>query len=258
VTRAAVYGSQTWRNWKHDHHWSSTGDPLGAGNTALIGALGGRSAVLAFYDTRVGVTPSGATITAWNDVSGVGTYGPAMALSGTAPGWDSTNLLITCNANTGFLQTATSSLFDLSTAKTLVVVGTAAVGSGAALVDINDGSNARGMLITPANTTAFWAEWFPGSTLKSSTVTNSSRRIVFAALSGTTGFVEAPTVAQQTTTITAGASGSNHLRVLPLNSANTNTAISVRAVLVLAGLYTTAQRDTLKNWATTYHSAVLA
>jgi hypothetical protein len=53
------------------------------------------------------------------------------------------------------------------------------------------------------------------------------------------------------------AAGSNLIALGAATGGGSAIAIRFRAILIFAGLYTTAQRDALKTWATTYHGVTL-
>lgn len=89
----------------------------------LIAALGGDTHVLGFYDVRGGVHVTAGVVFQWDDIRGSSGFGPSLVATGTArPAWDATNLLITGDGVTNNLSVA-STLWDLSTAKSIGYVG---------------------------------------------------------------------------------------------------------------------------------------
>ena len=260
MTRAAVYGSAAWRTWKHDHHWATTGapaDPLGAGNTALVAALGGNSAVLAFYDVRKNVIAT-TTVSEWDDCRGPSGFGPSL-IQGTGssqPRWDSTNLLISSAGGAETMVTSSVSQFNVGSGLTLCVIGTYAAGaSGGRLCTISTSSE----LSVDSNGTSSICANASGGLASSGVAFSSTRRIMFAAnaTSTPTSIAEVPGHAQVATGTATPTAGNNKLSIFKNAGAPSPTG-SLRAVFVLAGVYSTAQRDAIKTWATTYHAAVLA
>lgn len=268
MTRAAVYGSPAWRRWKHDHHWATTppaGDPFGAGNTALITSLGGNSAVLGFYDTRKNVTAT-TTVSEWDDVRGSSGFGPSLiGTSGHQPTWDSANQVITTDGSTVWLASSPVALFANSgVGLTLVYVGTVPSASGtlAYATTVFDSASINAGVGVATSTTNVICARFRAGTANSTVASGATRRLVFAAKeSGTAGEVEVPTNAQVRVFGSAATSANCQVTVGGIFPSGTTVsgglAISVRAILVLAGLYTTAQRDALKTWVTTYHNVTL-
>jgi len=268
VTRAAVYGSHTWRNWKHDHHWASAlADPLGAGNTALIGALG--VTPLVFRDVRVNLTVSGGKVSRLADVKGDGTYGQAFVQStGTLqPAWDGTT--INCNGTTWLTSATATTGVDLSTQLTIVDVvdaSTNITGRAGAQLGPSNGIVAPYILFNVQGATAFYAaQDSAGSATRvastAATGTGNIRLAIYTInVAGTAAItVEVPGVAKVTgSSNTALASGNQLDSIGASTSGTAPTAIRFRARLIWAGGYTTAQRDTLKTWAQIYHGAVMA
>jgi len=268
VTRAAVYGSAAWRAWKHDHHWATTppsGDPLGAGNTALLSNLA--VTPLAFYDVRKNLTLNGSNVSSLGDVSGAGTYGPALvqATSGNQPPWDGTTINFSGGAGGDYLLAgSTVAGLDLSTHLTMVLVAdiqSTTTGAFAAVVGAAAAGNPQWRIDTLTGPVIGVNDQ---STSKASTVAPGSGNIrliisnVNVVATGSVGIEIPNTAFVFSGSSTAMAAGNQFIAIGAATSGSAPCALRLRAFLAWAGTYTTAQRDTLKTWATTYHSAVLA
>src|SRR6185312_15810415 len=149
VTRVAAYGSYAWRNWKQNHHWTTSGapaDPLGAGNTQLLSNLA--VTPKAFYDVRKNITQASGAVSSLADVSGAGTYGPALvqATPANQPTWDGTTINFDglASPNSDFLlSTSAIAGLDLSTQLTVaLVLDLQAAGSAVVPLQIGAAANA--------------------------------------------------------------------------------------------------------------------
>lgn len=262
MTRAAPYGSAAWRAWKHDHHWASTGtvDPLGAGNTKLLSDLG--VTPLSFWDVRRNLTVSGGTASSLADVKGDGTYGPALvqATGAKQPAWDGTTL--TFDGVAQYLVSASAiSGVDLSAEMTIAIVEDAETSSGKVAWQISDATD------TPywrrITTTVFRCVTSAdtnGGISAAATGTGNLRLVLSTINAAAVNVsVEVPTTAK--VVHTSGVAMTSGNRSFSIGGEPDGLALAplrFRAALIWAGGYTTAQRDTLKTWATTYHGAVLA
>lgn len=265
-TRAAPYGSPEWRAWKHQHHWapvSTAVDPLGAGNTALIAALG--VTPLGFWDVRKNMTLNGGNVSQLADVSGAGTYGPALAQANATvqPAWDGTVINTTGSGTSGggtdWMQT--TGAFDLSTALTFVLVADQAGLVGKVAADISTSADATNFRYIVGSGSLFHVSSSgngTGATSTAQTGTGNIRLAIATLATNGTVTIEVPTTAQATHAGTAIASGSAAFTLGATFAGTAGLATRFRAALIWAGSYTTAQRDTLKTYATIYHGAVLA
>lgn len=241
---------------------STPADPLPAGNTALISGLGGNSRVLGFYDARAGIVNAGAALTSWSDCRGAG-FGPIID-TGTA-GWDSVNQLVTFNGSTQHKYSATSSLFDLSTPKSLVLIGALKTGTFTThgtlinagetrfLRAANDGSNnLRAELGTSVSTGS------SGSGVAAST----TRRALLVGYNATPQIrAHVPNRAASTVSH-SGTIASESFRII-LGARNTagsqRGACDLRAVLVLDGYFdNTTDSPLIETYGETYHSVTAA
>lgn len=164
-------------------------------------------------------------------------------------------LTATFNSSTSGTLVSASALpaFDPS-ANSLAYVGTATAGSYVCAI----GSATQILDIGAINTADFWAGVNGITRSADSGVTNSTRRLVLAKMVGTTLNVEAPTHIAVAAASGAPTSVSGTI-TFGFNVGSTTASTGVaRALLVLAGAYTTGQRDTLAAWAVASHSAVLA
>lgn len=269
MTRAAPYGSAAWRAWKHDHHWGSTAtvDPLGAGNTTLISALG--VTPFAFYDRRKNLALSGSNVTSLKDVKGDGTYGPTLAppLTTNQPTWDGSQINFSggVSPNNQYLVTAsTLSALDLSTQLTFAFVGTLSGTGGKAMFSAGNSAFTAPFIFCLSPTTGATLQTSDGATGKALSAAVSTTQAVL--LIGTVNVagtalctIEIPGSAKVTGTgtPTALASAALLLAIGAETNGVANAGIAFRAFLAWSGGYTTGQRDTLKTWATTYHGVTL-
>lgn len=242
-------------------------DPLGAGNTALIAALG--VTPLGFWDVRKNLTSAAGAVSSLADVSGAGTYGPALvqATGAKQPAWDGTT--INFDGVSQYLLSATTVTgLDLSTPLTSVLIA-----------DVQSTTNARIAAVIGA-AAAGAPNWrVPGvvtgpllnttgdkSNSKTSTTAPGTGEIlaIFCRINVHAGTavveIEVPPAAIGSSGSGSGAEASgNQLAALgALTSGVSPCALRFRAWLAWAGGYTAGQRDTVKTWAQTYHGAVVA
>lgn len=239
-------------------------DPLGAGNTALITALGGNAAVLAFYDARVGVTLASGKVSAWADVRGAG-FGPSLvqATPANQPAYDGANITVD-GVSTCLISGATAAMFNLvGVAMTLVVVGSINTASGS-VAGIGDGATTDMLLVRGVSSKIFGVGG-NNSGVTTTVATGAAIRISLVAKNGTTSLsIEVPNQAKASTVVSAASGGDAYLAVggRP-NTGGTVTAFgagSIQAVLALAGVYSSGQAAAIEAWAENplYHSAVAA
>lgn len=274
MTRSLVYGSAEWRRWKHHHHWATgaqPADPLGAGNTALISALGGNSVVLGFWDTRqaASITLSGSSVATWADVRGSSGFGPTLApaFSGQKPAWDATNLVINFTASSSHnLENASVSGWSLATGLSVaLVLGSATAVIAGVFAEVAAASPSSLRLTTSNPSTNYVVtSRDTASTLSTAPTTSvfgtaTTRRLLLGSTAGSGGVftAEAPTATAKTGTNTGTFGATGQFNLGRTASAGSFVDMSLRAVVVLAGAYTTAQRDALKTWSITYHGATL-
>ena len=277
MTRAAVYGSHTWRNWKHDHHWATVpSDPLGAGNTALLANLTALGVTtLAFYDVRQAssLTLSGATVTGWDDVRGSSGFGPHLDGTGHAPAWDAINLIISNAVSTQFLHSAAVSTFDMTTngGLTLCIIGSVAMTAADYGYSIADSSSAHRLIAALNSATTngkIQGKYDGGGTIGSTTVASDGTiRTIFLTSKSASSHraIGIPNAAIVNPPDVTPAVGNNALTIFGFWNAGTNTGCKIRAALVLAGdlgvgsgtSYTTPM-TTIDTWAATYHGRVAA
>jgi len=267
VTRVAAYGSYAWRNWKQNHHWTTSGapaDPLGAGNTQLLSDLAVTPKV--FHDVRKSLALSGSTPTALGDVSGVGTYGPSLTVSGSGMTWDGTTLKTN---GTGYLLSASAVTgLDLSTQITIALIADIGDKAGGAVpLQIGAAANAAPWLrLNNASGTGVPItinSSSHGAGTASTAVTGTGNiRLIIGTINvvGTDAqSIEVPATAKVSgTTATALASGNQLVAIGATTSGTSNANLRFRALIAWAGGYTTAQKNTLITYAQTYHSMVLA
>lgn len=236
----------------------SAKDPLGAGNTTLISALAVTPVV--FYDVRKNLTLSGSNVTSLKDVSGAGTYGPILNGNST-PTWDGT--LINTNGTSYLLSASTATGLDLSLGVTVVIVcsTTAAVGKVYWAIGAAAGATPYVRGITKTGPVYGFTSDTNGTGDVSTVSATSTVRLCIHTTNGAhTLTTEIPSTTTVTNTVgTTSEAAGNQLICLGATTAGTaGGPIGFRALVAWQGTYTTAQRDTLKTWAQTYHGAVFA
>lgn len=242
-------------------------DPLPAGDTQLITDLGGDSQVLAFYDTRQGVTVDTGKVSQWDDVRGAVGYAPslAQATAGNRPSWDAVNETITTvgdGVTVNTLATAADATFSLSgAARALVLIASVShPGTGnlyAAMVQ--DGAFGRYLGIRAEESNADIAGITTQGNLFPSVAGSTTRRIIIVAQNSSTGSsIEIPNDTKESGTGSAPGAGNNILTVGAHSGSGAGAVLTVRAVLWLAFEPSAGQVTTLKTYATTHHGAVLA
>lgn len=236
---------------------------------ALIEALGGDGVVLGFYVTTNGETGAAddsvivnaGVVDEWWDYRGETGFGPKLVGTGTArPAWDAANTEIEFDGVDDYLITAVSSVFDLSTAKTLVYVGDSKSGDGC-MVSITDPTIiARAMLLYGQSGNIKAQFQNPQENIDSTVAVGTTRHVMFAAKNAsTTGFVEVPNVAQATSAITAKGAGDNRMIVAKYDDDSGGAyAVVVKAVMVLDGAYTVGQKTLIRDAAIATLGAVAA
>ena len=230
--------------------------PIRSDVASLVSALGGNTAVSAIYDIRLGVTAPSGKIVQWDDARGSTGFGPSLLPFSTSPGpaYDSVALTATFSSAGGSLTSAsTFAAFDPSL-NSIAYIGTVSgsgwmCGIGSATQNLNILANASADFQAGVNGTVRTVD---------SGVTNSTRRVAFASLVAGAGTVEVP----NHIAVSAGAGAPTTVSGNVTFGGATGTTIGAtgvaRCLLVFAGEYSTAQRDTLKAWAVSSHGAVLA
>ena len=242
-------------------------DPLGAGNTALIAALGGNAAVLGFYDRRKNVTVSAGTLVQVDDVRGASGFGPSLIGTGHAPTWNASAQTASNTANTMYLQTAASAKFDVSVPLTLITVQSVPTTSADFVCAVTDGSTNTRVLGVAGPSAGFIRMLKSGSSSVLSTVAGGAAvRLTMVPMSSSAyGIAVANTALVHTLASGLGAAGNNVLTVFGSNAASTDTGSVWCATLVVAGdlgvgtgtAYTAAMTATA-TWAAANHNAVMA
>ena len=245
-------------------------DPLGAGNTALIAALGGNSAVLGFWDVRQtsSLTLSGSSVASWSDVRGSSGFGPTLApaFAGQKPAWDAVNLLINFTAASSHnLENASVSGWSLATGLSVVLVlGSATAVTSGVFAEVGAAVTSLRLLTSSPSTSFVVTSRDTASALSTTATTGvfgtaTTRRLLLGSTAGSGGVftAEAPTATAKTGTNTGTFSATGTFNLGRTASAASFVDMSLRAVIVLVGAYTTGQRDLLKTWATTYHGVTL-
>lgn len=244
-----------------------TADPLGAGNTPLLAALG--VTPLVFRDVRRNLTVAGGVVSSLADVKGDGTYGPAWVQpTGTKqPTWDGTT--INCDGVDDFLVSAAATPgVDLSLPLTfvdVVIAPTNVAGKAGAEIGPSGGIVAPYVLFDVQGTTAFFAAQnsASGGTRVASTAatgTGDVRLVIYTINVAGAGIltVEVPSTAKVTGSLGGVlAAGAQFDSIGASTSGSAPTAMHFRARLIWSGGYTPAQRDVLAAYAVARHNAVL-
>lgn len=225
--------------------------------------VGGDAAMLAFYSVQYGVTQASGVVSKWADARGAG-YGPDLTASGMQqPAWDATNLLITFDGVTNCLASALSALFDLSTAKAVVFVGSVPT-DGRYVGGIARGAGSPPWLLLLGHTGAVASAYYGAGALvfnNSVVGVSSTRRVAVASKDAAiTGNVDVPNQARVTGNADAAGAGNNTLTIGDLYpGAGSGSATVFRSALVLNHVPSTpSELAAIATWATTYHTAVLA
>lgn len=249
---------------------ATVADPLGQGNTALLGPSGLNLTPLGFWDVRQNLTASGGTVSSLADVKGDGTYGPALvqATQANQPAWDGT----TINFNGGVsAQTLVSA--SVVTGADVSLPLTAAI-----VIDVSETTVGRvaATIQAAAGAAPFWRIPFVTTGPVYGSIGDKSGTIASTAATGTGKIllvmmtvnvhagtavheIEVPTLAKVNGSSSTGSEAAgNQFVCLGNATGSANGAASrFRALLIWSGGYTTGQRDTLKTWAQTFHGAVL-
>lgn len=227
----------------------------------LVTALGGDASVAAIYDTRYGVTTA-TGVSQWADARGSSGFGPSMvqATGANQPTWDGALLTMTSDGVSKQLISALSPKFDISGAVTLVYVGSFVSGNGICCL--------RNDVTTPlmkiTNTSAIAGTVFgsAGSDLTSTVSVSTTRRvtIVRKGAGANTNTTQVPNIAQQGPgNGSVCAAGDRAVAVGSSAAAAAEFGVGTwRAVIVINHATSGAEDTAIKNWAVTYHAAVLA
>lgn len=246
------------------------GPVMPAGNATLHADLGGNSVVLAHYDSRNNVTESGGVASAWGDTRGAG-FGPDLTASGTERPAYASELLTFDNVD-DYMATAASPLLDASPALSLIVIGASKLGDGAEqeyVATITESlSTVRLVSIRQNASDTLDAVFGPSSgftvvnindDVPAALAASTNRRLLMVSKSATTA-LETRVADSPVTGGTASASqaaGDNVLTVGRLFAGAAQwSAIDLRVVMVLNRAFTVSDYNTIRTYASTYHSTV--
>jgi len=243
------------RRWWYD----TTTDPLGAGNTKLLADLGVTPRF--FYDRRKNVTSSAGALTAWGDVTGAGTYGAAITPSVGAPAYNGT--YISTDGASSQMRMSTGGL-DLTQPWTVALVaapGTTRVSVGVVMC-VGSGFSANQFMACQSNDGGFIGATAnaTGAVSAVAPATHTVRLILSTLNVVSTGnvTVEVPGTALAASSTGVALTGTQGVIFGASNAPGAWAQCDYYGLLVWPGGYTAAQRDTLKTWATTFHSAAIA
>jgi len=236
-------------------HRRRRGDPLGAGNTKLLSALGITPTF--FYDRRKSVTSSAGALTAWSDVTGVGTYGGAIVPRVGAPTYNGS--YIATDGATSQMQISVGGI-DISQPWTMALVaapGTTRVSVGV-VVCAGSGFSANQFMACQSNVGGFIGA-AAHSTQAASPVapaTHTVRLILSTVNVASAGnvTVEIPGTGLATSTAGVALTGGQGIVLGASNAPGSFAQCDYYALLMWPGGYTAAQRDTLVAWSQDYHN----
>jgi len=240
-------------------------DPLGAGNTALVSALGGSSQVIGFWDVRKNVTVSGATVTAWDDVRGSSGFGPTFVGTGHAPAWDATNLIISNATSSQYLVTAATAALDYSGGISLVYVGSVPATATNYVFGLSaSGATTRFLMLE--NVAGVITGKGQGNVIMSAGGSVASGAVIrcvflFQRTTSFAGMMVPNTALSSAGTGGAPTVGNNLLSVFGLDAGSINTGAQCRAVLAIPGDITAGgtvmspAMTAIDTWAKTHHTS---
>lgn len=239
------------------------GSSLPAGDDDLITAIGDAN-IGAFYDSRGGITLNGSNVSQWDDVRGASGYAIPLSQATAArqPAYDAINEIIEFpgDVTRKTLFTAADAMFDLSTARAMVLIGAV---SNPALGDryaalVQDGAFARylGVRLNASNTDIA-AITSQGNHFPVVAGSTTPRLIIVAKNATTTSWIEIPNDARVSGSGGSTASGNNRLSVGAFTDNADGATFSARAVLWLNKEPSAADITALKTYATTHRGVTL-
>jgi PGF-pre-PGF domain-containing protein len=226
---------------------------------ALISDMGGDSVINAIYDTRFNVASSGGVVDTWDDARGSG-FGPQLTAFGTSrPAWDAVNEIITFDGINDGLLTLASPKFNLSTAKTLVVIlSVPTFSEWTTNVDIGTSDDSEFLQIMQPWTNTYFG-WDNGTFIDSGIFADGARRLVVVeSVPGANFAITVPGAARSSGSA-YDFTGLDYQLSVGNSVPGWNPSNSVvRAVIVIEGTLTKTQRKVLNDWAVNQHAVTLA
>lgn len=242
--------------------WAATVETVAQVETALLRntIVGGDTNIVALYSINKNVGVSAGTAVTWDDLRGTSGFGPQLVGTAHAPSWDATNLLITGSGTSQYMVSAASSLFDTSTALTIVAVAATPVPSALSAIMMLGGGGSFTLGVR-AQTTPSYLMLPTNTQLTGANPANAGpQRLLYASkdASATSNIAGAVVNhAANTSTNANYASANRQLSVLALSDGTQAGTSSIRAVLVLNRVATAGDVSALATWAVQFHSAVL-
>lgn len=250
---------------------AAAGGGGGTDTADLITALGGNSAVRAFYDYRYEIASVSGLVSQWDDVRGAGYGVPALAqaTSGNRPTLASDGVTVSSGAH--WLRTTSSPVFALGDPMTLVVVG--ALNSQGYLASIDTGGGTLpGTAVALVSESVFETKLAgvtrasgAGGGYSCGVERGTAVRVLAMARGSTRAADRFFTPDQDPSNILIPGAGtgwtsfggtSEALSVLSAGDGYFGpTDARACAVLVLDGVATTTQIEDITDWAETYHGA---
>lgn len=229
---------------------------------ALVTALGGNAAVLAIYDRRTGITFSATGgISAWADARG--STGPTLTQATAAQQPTGGGSPVAFNGGaTQNIGSATQAAFVANVPISICMVGAIPGGPGfnygMALADSSVTTSRLG-IANQGGTDKYGAQGGNTVVTAGTTVVADSRvRVVMAAINATPAVTCQVIGGTQVTTTIVGANAATNTALTfgGLITNHTNGTCFISAGLVLAGLWSAGQANTLLAWAVANHSAL--
>lgn len=242
----------------------------GGPHATLISRLG--SGLVGFYNSTdesggpsSSIISSAGVVDEWRDYRGNVGFGPAITASATKrPAWDAGAKTVTFDGVDDVLVSPASALFDLSTAKSIVVVGSNAqtIASNYTAAIFNAAiTRWFGHYIDTSGTKQYAGTVYNGvaqPVVFSGVATSATRRALFAGWSGSVVSIEVPNQARVTSGSIAAIGAVDGVLSLGGFTGGGYSPVVARAMLVFDRVLAPADVSFITEWAVANHAAVLA
>ncbi len=228
----------------------------GADIIALVQALGGSGDFGYFYDGRFGASVGGGVVSQLTDFLG---KAPALTASGTArPSYTAATGALTFDGVSNYMASAAAAQFDLSTAQSLVFVGSVPGNSNPRNISVSDASTpTRSLGIEAAASAAAYGGATP-VTAVSGVAETTTVRLWVASIDGTNLNIDCPNVARVSTALAAQAAGSCVLTLGGQWAATNLANMTWLSQFRLNRVVTSSDLTAILAWAEKYRGAVHA
>lgn len=235
---------------------------------SLVAVLGGDAAVIGFYDARFGITITGTGVSSWADARGSSGFGPTLVQGTDAarPAYSASERTVSFDGSDDFLRATDSAYAAVTAACALVWVGTIPSTGGVTtecIADLSDASDVQILTHRRAvNDGVFRVEAAAANaatrTAAAGTRVHHGRRTASSAGTVTCGARIGSAVEGTTTPTVDDLIGDR----LTLGGSRADTPSSfgdpiIRALLVIAGDYTSAMQTAVNEWGKSFHGATL-